>query len=76
MVILFLGDYLFFIAMLKTTPLLATIGIGLTIPLAVLGDFLLSSLIIGQVVLGAVLVLASFCLIALENSRNNRISRG
>jgi len=76
MVILFLGNYLFCIAMLKTTPLLVTIGIGLTIPLAVLGDFFLSSSIVGQAVLGAVLVLTSFCLIALEDSGNNRISRG
>jgi len=69
MVVLLLGDYLFFIAVLKTTPLLATIGIGLTIPLAVLGDFFLSSVFVNQVALGAVLVLIGFCLIALENSR-------
>ncbi|KAL9716136.1 hypothetical protein Ac2012v2_000581 [Leucoagaricus gongylophorus] len=75
-VILFLGDYLLFVALLKTTPLLATIGIGLTIPLAVLGDFFLNSLVGGQVALGALLVLMSFCFIALDSSKSSGISRG
>ncbi|KAJ3570249.1 hypothetical protein NP233_g4521 [Leucocoprinus birnbaumii] len=43
MAILVLSDYLYLIAMLKTTPLLVTMGISLTIPLAVLGDFVLNS---------------------------------
>ncbi|KAI9255466.1 hypothetical protein BY458DRAFT_520088 [Sporodiniella umbellata] len=34
----FLSDYLWLLAMLMTSPLLVTLGISLTIPLAILGD--------------------------------------
>ncbi|KXN89921.1 hypothetical protein AN958_04925 [Leucoagaricus sp. SymC.cos] len=53
MVILVLSDYLYVLAMLKTTPLLVTVGISLTIPVAVLGDFILNSPTRGQVLAGA-----------------------
>lgn len=70
MAILVLSDYLYVIAMLKTSPLLVTMGISLTIPFAVLGDFILNSPVPGQVLLGALLVLLSFTFIALGGSHD------
>ncbi len=55
--------------MLKTTPLVVTIGLSLTMPLAVLGDIGLQHPVKGQVVLGAALVLVSFVVIGLEDSK-------
>ncbi|KAF8898624.1 hypothetical protein BD779DRAFT_1484858 [Infundibulicybe gibba] len=46
------SDYLYVLAMLKTTPLVVTVGLSLTIPLAVL----------------AILVLASFVVVGVYNS--------
>ncbi len=77
------SDFIYVIAMLKTTPLVrnssiflcfheayekekvVTLGLSLTIPLAVFGDFLLgrSTTIIGLI--GAVLVLLSFGIIGI-----------
>jgi solute carrier family 35 protein F5 len=64
------SDYIYVIAMLKTTPLVATIGLSLTMPLAVLGDIGLQHSVKGQVVLGAALVLVSFVVIGLEDSKS------
>ena len=64
------SDYIYVIAMLKTTPLVVTIGLSLTMPLAVLGDLGLHHPVKGQVVLGAALVLVSFVVIGLEGSRS------
>ncbi len=61
------SDYIYVIAMLKTTPLVVTIGLSLTMPLAVLGDIGLQHAVKGQVVLGAALVLVSFVVIGLED---------
>ncbi|EMD42193.1 hypothetical protein CERSUDRAFT_147823 [Gelatoporia subvermispora B] len=47
------SDYIYVIAMLKTTPLVVTIGLSLTMPLAVLGDFLLGRPAKVSVVVGA-----------------------
>ncbi len=55
--------------MLKTTPLVVTIGLSLTMPLAVLGDIGLQHPVKGQVVLGAALGLVSFVVIGLEDSK-------
>jgi len=63
------SDYIYVIAMLKTTPLVVTIGLSLTMPLAVLGDIGLQHPVKGQVVLGAALVLVSFVVIGLEDSK-------
>ncbi|KAG8219904.1 ribosome biogenesis protein SLX9-domain-containing protein [Butyriboletus roseoflavus] len=41
MFITLLSDYIYVIAMLKTTPLVVTVGLSLTIPLAVVGDYFL-----------------------------------
>lgn len=65
------SDYIYVLAMLKTTPLVVTIGLSLTIPLAVIGDFILGKPSRGQVVVGAVLVLASFIVVGLENSKQD-----
>lgn len=68
MIITLLSDYIYVIAMLKTTPLVATIGLSLTIPLAVIGDYFLSKPAAFQVLLGAVLVTAGFIVVGVEDS--------
>ncbi|KAF9478511.1 hypothetical protein BDN70DRAFT_879845 [Pholiota conissans] len=62
------SDYLYVLAMLKTTPLVVTIGLSLTIPVAVLGDFIRHRPAQIAVVGGAVLVLASFVAVGYEDS--------
>ncbi|KAJ7786436.1 ribosome biogenesis protein SLX9-domain-containing protein [Mycena metata] len=61
------SDYLYVLAMLKTTPLVVTVGLSLTIPLAVIGDFILGRFTRGQVIFGALLVLLSFVVVGLDN---------
>jgi solute carrier family 35 protein F5 len=63
------SDYIYVIAMLKTTPLVATIALSLTMPLAVMGDIGLHHPVKAQVVLGAALVLVSFVVIGMEGSK-------
>ncbi len=63
------SDYIYVIAMLKTTPLVVTIGLSLTMPLAVLGDLVIQHPVKNQVILGAALVLVSFVVIGLEDSK-------
>ncbi|KAG6842565.1 hypothetical protein C0991_000091 [Blastosporella zonata] len=63
------SDYIYVIAMLKTTPLVVTIGLSLTIPLAVIGDLILGRAIRGLVLVGAVLVIAGFVMVGLDDSR-------
>ena len=63
------SDYIYVIAMLKTTPLVVTVGLSLTMPLAVVGDFFLGRPAKVQVVLGAVIVVSSFLVLGLEDSR-------
>jgi solute carrier family 35 protein F5 len=55
--------------MLKTTPLVVTTGISLTIPVAVVGDFIINASVRGQIIVGAILVLISFTTIGLDGSR-------
>ncbi|KAL4064932.1 hypothetical protein V8B97DRAFT_1985568, partial [Scleroderma yunnanense] len=69
MFITFSSDYIYVIAMLKTTPLVVTIGISLTIPLAVICDFLLGKAVTGEVVIGALLILVGFIVVGTENSK-------
>lgn len=64
------SDYIYVLAMLKTTPLVVTVGLSLTMPLAVVGDFILHKPTKLQVILGAALVLLSFVAIGLEDSNN------
>ena len=63
MFITFLSDYIYVIAMLKTTPLVVTVGISLTIPLAVVCDFLLGKLVTVEVVIGALFILIGFIVV-------------
>jgi len=72
MVITFSSDYLYVLAMLKTTPLVVTIGLSLTIPVAVAGDFLLLRPVHPQVIAGAVLVFLSFVAIGVENAKEEK----
>ncbi|KAG8939212.1 hypothetical protein FRC03_006477 [Tulasnella sp. 419] len=69
MLITLSSDYIYVIAMLKTTPLLVTIGLSLTIPFAVLGDVIVLNMgVDSQSLLGATLVLISFVAIGVEGS--------
>ena len=68
MVLALSSDYIYVRAMLKTTPLVVTVGLSLTIPLAIAGDFFLKKPVPGQVVLGAVIVLLSFIAIGAEDA--------
>lgn len=63
------SDYLYVLAMLKTTPLVVTVGLSLTIPVAVIGDFLRLRPTKAQVLMGASLVVLSFITIGLEDSK-------
>ncbi|ETW87333.1 hypothetical protein HETIRDRAFT_469269 [Heterobasidion irregulare TC 32-1] len=63
------SDYIYVLAMLKTTPLVVTIGLSLTMPLAVVGDVLLGNTVHLQVVVGALLLLASFVVVGVEDSK-------
>jgi hypothetical protein len=57
--------------MLKTTPLVVTIGLSLTIPFAVLGDLSRGKMTGGTpAIIGAVLVLASFGFMGIEGARD------
>ena len=62
------SDFIYVLAMLKTTPLVVTIGLSLTIPLAVLGDFFLGRPARRQVLFGAALVLIGFVAIGIQGS--------
>jgi solute carrier family 35 protein F5 len=73
MLITLSSDYIYVLAMLKTTPLVVTVGISLTIPVAVTGDFLLGRTIKLVSLLGAFLVLGSFIVVGLENSKNEEV---
>lgn len=63
------SDYIYLLAMLKTTPLIVTVGLSLTIPLAVIGDWaILDILASPQTIFGATLVVGSFLLLGMEGS--------
>ncbi|CEP19559.1 hypothetical protein [Parasitella parasitica] len=60
----FLSDYLWLLAMLMTSPLVVTLGISLTIPLALVGDVVFKHFIPGlQYAIGATLVVAGFFIV-------------
>ncbi|KAG8991142.1 hypothetical protein FRB94_014778 [Tulasnella sp. JGI-2019a] len=65
------SDYIYLIAMLKTTPLVVTIGLSLTIPVAVIGDWTILSIpATWQTLIGATLVIASFIALGIEGSQS------
>jgi len=65
------SDFIYVLAMLKTTPVVVTLGLILTIPLAVIGDIFLGRPPRGQVLLGSALVVISFVAVGLQGSDNN-----
>lgn len=71
MLITLSSDYLYVLAMLKTTPLVVTVGISLTIPFALIGDFLIATHPARQAILGAFLVLASFVAVGLPQASDD-----
>ncbi|KAJ3987536.1 hypothetical protein F5890DRAFT_1571625 [Lentinula detonsa] len=75
MAITWSSDYLYVLAMLKTTPLVVTIGLSLTIPLAVVGDFFLSKPAQLQVLAGALLVLVSFVVVGFDDANTEQQQR-
>lgn len=64
------SDYIYVLAMLKTTPLVVTVGLSLTMPLAMLGDFILKKPVKIQVIVGAAIVLLSFVAVGLQDADN------
>lgn len=60
----FVSDYLYMIAMLKTSPLVVTLGISLTLPVAVIGDLVKGSTLPLGSLMGAGLVLSSFVILS------------
>jgi len=74
MAITLISDYIYVIAMLKTTPLVVTVGLSLTIPLAIMGDFFLNIPTAPQAIFGACLVLLSFVVVGVENSKATGIA--
>ena len=67
------SDFIYVFAMLKTTPLVATVGLSLTIPVAVAGDFLLGRTVKLMSLFGAFLVLGSFFVVGMEDSKNEEV---
>lgn len=62
------SDYCWAYAMLLTTPLIVTVGLGLTIPLALFGQMLLQQKFpTGLYWVGAAFVLIAFLLISWES---------
>ncbi|QRV79512.1 hypothetical protein RhiJN_07527 [Ceratobasidium sp. AG-Ba] len=61
------SDFIYVIAMLKTTPLVVTIGLSLTIPFAIGGDLFLGHPTSTQSLIGAALVLIAFIIVGLED---------
>ncbi|KAI0094984.1 hypothetical protein BDY19DRAFT_915760 [Irpex rosettiformis] len=66
------SDYIYVLAMLKTTPLVVTVGLSLTMPLAVVGDFILHKPVKLQVIIGAAVVLLSFVIVGVENMKEDK----
>ncbi|KAI9269507.1 hypothetical protein EDC94DRAFT_656566 [Helicostylum pulchrum] len=60
----FLSDYLWLLSMLMTSPLVVTLGISLTIPLALVGDVVFKHFMPGlQYAIGATLVVVGFLIV-------------
>jgi len=67
MLITFISDYLWILAMLMTSPLIVTMGLSLSIPLALLGDTLFKHQVKDFVYwCGAILVLVGFTIVNLR----------
>ncbi|WWC87955.1 uncharacterized protein L201_002855 [Kwoniella dendrophila CBS 6074] len=73
------SDYLYVLAMLKTTPMLVTIGLSLTIPLALIGSLFIPSSSSGAItllsLLGAGLVFIGFGMLGWQGYEENLSSQ-
>ncbi|CAO3594811.1 unnamed protein product [Absidia cylindrospora] len=68
----FLSDYLWLLAMLMTSPLIVTLGITLTVPLALIGDIILKHILPGvQYIVGACFVVAGFFAVNFGSLQDN-----
>jgi solute carrier family 35 protein F5 len=69
------SDYLYVLAMLKTTPMLVTIGLSLTIPFALLGSLFVPSSSGDSITVwslaGAALVVGSFLVLGWQGWEEN-----
>ncbi|MBW0519054.1 hypothetical protein O181_058769 [Austropuccinia psidii MF-1] len=65
----FVSDYIYMLAMLKTSPLVVTLGISLTLPIAVIGDIFKGVVMQTNSFLGAALVLSSFVILSVVEER-------
>lgn len=74
MMITWSSDYIYVLAMLKTTPLVVTVGLSLTIPFAIIGDFILNIPTAPIAIIGAILVLMAFIAIGFENSISGNVN--
>lgn len=69
MLITLSSDYIYVLAMLKTTPLVVTVGLSLTIPCALLGDaFWFDKSSPPAVLCGAALVVLAFIAVGLGDN--------
>ncbi|KAK0233252.1 hypothetical protein IW262DRAFT_1257483 [Armillaria fumosa] len=71
MAITWSSDYLYVLSMLKTTPLVVTVGLSLTIPLAVIGDLFLDHLVRAKVVFGAIMVFVGFLIVGMDKTNTD-----
>lgn len=65
----FVSDYIYMLAMLKTSPLVVTLGISLTLPVAVVGDIFKGVVLPPTSLVGAGLVLSSFVILSLVDKQ-------
>lgn len=76
MLITLSSDYLYVLAMLKTTPMLVTIGLSMTIPFAMIGSMFIPSAHTDSVtwlsVVGAGLVVGSFLLLGWQGWQESK----
>ena len=70
------ADVLWVVAMMKTTPVVASVGQSLTMPLAIVGDFVLHGAASVLAILGCVVVLASFGVLGLDTRKEAEHAKG
>ncbi|PVF99347.1 hypothetical protein CPB86DRAFT_703402 [Serendipita vermifera] len=72
----FISDFVYVIAMLKTSPLVVTLGLTLTIPLAIVGDWFIQSRGVTLIGLcGSLMVVGAFAIIGWEDSKTSTAER-
>jgi solute carrier family 35, member F5 len=75
MAITFVSDYLWILAMLMTSPLIVTMGLSLSIPLALLGDFVFKGQLKGFVYwCGAGMVLIGFSIVNFKREEGHLLA--